>query len=161
MSRMDTDPVAARRDYEASVELVAQGASDVVHANTEASLALLCVNASDMQGTITHARAAIELFDATGDRPPAAGPLIIVARLLVNLGRMEAAMTILGALLDGCYAEMGLLAMSTFDDEVLGVIIAALPADKVAVARSRGAGMSIEELFGFALGELDTLVAGD
>ncbi|HYL53295.1 MAG TPA: adenylate/guanylate cyclase domain-containing protein, partial [Acidimicrobiia bacterium] len=62
MSCMETDPVAARRDYEASIELVAQGASDVVHANAEASLALLCVNASDMQGTITHVRTAIELF---------------------------------------------------------------------------------------------------
>ena len=51
--------------------------------------------------------------------------------------------------------------MSTFDDEVLGVIIAALPAEKVAAARARGAGMSIEELFGFALAELDMLVAHD
>ncbi len=157
MSRAQTDPTAARRDYEASLALVEQGASDVVRANAEMALAALCADASDVAGVIAHAGAAIELYDATGDRPPAAGALLIVVRALVQFGWLESAMVILGAVLDGCYARMGVLALATYDHNDLEAIMAGLPADKVAVARARGAAMSFEEVFSFALAELDAV----
>jgi predicted ATPase/class 3 adenylate cyclase len=157
MSRAATEPEVARRDFESSLALVARGASDVVQANTEMALANLCADASDTAGTIAHARAAIELYDATGDRPPGAGVLLIVAGLLAHLRRVESAVVILGAVFDGCYAGMAGLARATYGGEDLEAGVNVLPADTAAAARSRGAAMSFEELFTFALAELDAL----
>jgi predicted ATPase/class 3 adenylate cyclase len=159
MSRAQTDPTAARRDYEASLALVEQGASDVVRANAEMALAALCADASDIAGVIAHAGAAIELYDATGDRPPAAGALLIIVRVLVHFGRLEAATVILGAVLDGCYAKMGVLALATYENNDLEAITAVLPADQIAIVRARGAAMTFEEVFAFALAELDVVRA--